>query len=212
MEVYVAPLVRGLERAQQRALVSRHRLLGRVRACSGQRGVVAVAHDHQQRRAEPGHRELYAGERFLGHHVSREAHDEQLAQARVEHDLGRDARVGVGDDDRERLLHRRERVSVALAEVGPRAPLAEEAAVARAEQAQGDVRRQARRRFASEYGLVGGGLDRQRALRQQLDLPRGVVARCLDLQAAGCCGVAQHRAAAQAVQRRRLRVLVLGLF
>ena len=62
-------------------------------------------HDHQPR-AEARRRELDAADLRGGDNVAGDADDEQIAEALVEDNLRRHARVRASEDDRERLLRR----------------------------------------------------------------------------------------------------------
>ena len=67
-----------------------------------------MAEYHDQPRAEPLRRELHTADLRGRDDVAGHADHEQIAEALIEHDLGRDARIGAAQHDRERLLARRE--------------------------------------------------------------------------------------------------------
>ena len=68
------------------------------------RAALRVAEDDDQPRAEARRGELDAPDLRRRDDVAGHADDEQVAQALVEHDLGRHARIGAAENDGERLL------------------------------------------------------------------------------------------------------------
>ena len=68
------------------------------------RAALGMAEHHHQPRAEARRRELDAADLRRGHDVAGHADDEQVAEALVEHDLRRHARVRAAKHDGERLL------------------------------------------------------------------------------------------------------------
>src|SRR5688572_5022244 len=60
-------------------------------------------HDDEPRLELLG-RELDAADLRRRDDVARDANHKQVSEALIEHDLGRDARIGATEDDRERLL------------------------------------------------------------------------------------------------------------
>src|SRR6516162_10062685 len=65
---------------------------------------LGMAHHDDEARPEACRRELDAADLRGGDDVPGDADHEKIAEALVEHELGRDARVGAPEDDRERLL------------------------------------------------------------------------------------------------------------
>ena len=96
------------------------------------RAALRVAEHDDQPRAEALGGELDAADLRRRDDVAGDADDEQVAQALVEDDLGRHARVGAAEDDRERLLPGGEPRRAWLA-TRPAAHVRDEAAVALAQ-------------------------------------------------------------------------------
>ena len=72
----------------------------------GDSPAVVVAEDEDQRNSELMHREFQRRKDGVFHHLSSGTHDKEIAEPAVEHDLGRDARIGAREDRRERCLTR----------------------------------------------------------------------------------------------------------
>src|SRR5262249_57416015 len=68
---------------------------------------LVTEHD-EERRGEVLQRVAEAAEDLRPDHVSRHPHDEQIAQALVEHHLGRNARIAASEDGREWILRLRQ--------------------------------------------------------------------------------------------------------
>ena len=202
---------RRLESQQQRALVRRQVLAGRVFGRGGDRGALGVAHDHQQRGAELAGGVLDRRQRRVTQRVAGQADHEQFAEPLVEHVLGHGARVVAAQHDRQRLLAVHQLFAALAAEVGGGLAVAEEAAVAGLQQAQRHVRRRCHRHAGDRRRQLLGRLGGQRPRRQPLDLTALLVqAGGHDAEAADLGVAAQQRAAAQAGVHHRVRVLLLA--
>jgi hypothetical protein len=75
----------------------------------GQNGAAPrMAYDHDQANAVAGGGKFDAADERRRHDIARNADDEQVAEALIEDDLSRDAGIGATEDDRKRLLGRRD--------------------------------------------------------------------------------------------------------
>ena len=105
---------------------------GRLQLLDGRRDRAAtrVAEHDDEPRVELLGRELDAADLRRRDDVAGNADDEQVAEPLIEHDLGRHARVGAAEDDRERLLPLGELVAPGRADacaalaIGHEAPIA----------------------------------------------------------------------------------------
>ena len=73
---------------------------------------------HDQASLEAGCRKFHTADLGWSDDVARDADDEQIAEPLVEDDLCRHTRIGTPEDDRERLLSRRQRLAAGAAHSG----------------------------------------------------------------------------------------------
>ena len=195
------------EAAQPRALLRRGscRKLGRSRAV--ERSALGVAEHDQQRGAAVRDREFDARERGVGQRRLWRADDRDLAEATVKEVFGHDARVAAREHDGERLQLCCGRPT-GCRTVAERCAVADEAAVARLQRAQGNMRSHRRRHdFVRLHRVVLA--DRRRVRNEPAHFAGGGhVARRAHLEPADGGKALQLGAAAQAFGRGRGRVVL----
>jgi hypothetical protein len=101
------------------------------------RPALRVSQHHDEPRAEAGRRKLDASHLRRGDDISRNADDEQVAKALVEHNLGRHAGVRASENDGERLLPRRKLMAGSAGGLGAVPKVGDETAIAFAQPCEG---------------------------------------------------------------------------
>ena len=132
----------------------------------GERGLdgaaAFVAEDDEERRAQVHRRVLQRAHDFRRNHVARDAHDEELAEVRVEHQLRRHARIAAADDGGVGLLLLRQLGKDFLFHGGKARPAGDEALVAADQASQGLVRRRAGSVIGTHTGSAPAGVKKRR--------------------------------------------------
>ena len=100
-----------------------------------------MAQDDEERRVQVHGGVLQGSHDFGGDHIARHAHDEELAEGSVEHELGRHARVAAADDGGVGFLLFRQRGEDFLSDGREARPAGDEAPVSRDQPGKRFVRR-----------------------------------------------------------------------